>query len=60
MANAEYYFLTGETRVAIEQLKSILRQNRTRPDYYQEQRILSRITQLEQELQIERELKLAQ
>ena len=26
MANAEYYFLTGETRVAIEQLKSILRQ----------------------------------
>ena len=59
MANAEYYFLTGETRVAIEQLKGILHQRNPRLDYYQEQRILSRITQLEQELQIEQDLKLA-
>lgn len=58
MANAEYYFLTGETRVAIEQLKSILRQS-PRPDYYQQERILSRISQLEQELHIERNLQLS-
>ncbi len=57
MANAEYYFLTGETRVAIEQLKSLLR-TQPRPDYYQEERILSRISQLEQELKMERDLNL--
>ena len=57
MANAEYYFLTGETRVAIEQLKSLLRAQ-PKPDYYQEERILSRISQLEQELKMERDLNL--
>lgn len=57
MANAEYYFLTGETRVAIEQLKSLLR-TQPKPDYYQEERILSRISQLEQELKMERDLNL--
>ena len=31
IANAEYYFLTGETRVAIEQLKHLLRQQATPP-----------------------------
>ncbi|MEX2354175.1 MAG: tetratricopeptide repeat protein, partial [Gammaproteobacteria bacterium] len=58
MANAEYYFLTGETRVAIELLKSILRQRDPKPDYYQEERILSRISQLEHELRIERNMNL--
>lgn len=57
MANAEYYFLTGETRVAIEQLKSLLR-SQPKPDYYQEERILSRISQLEQELKMEQDLNL--
>lgn len=57
MANAEYYFLTGETRVAIEQLKSLLR-TQPKPDYYQEERILSRISQLELELKMERDLHL--
>jgi len=57
MANAEYYFLTGETRVAIEQLKSLL-MSQPRPDYYQEERILSRINQLELELKMERDLNL--
>ncbi len=58
MANAEYYFLTGETRVAIEQLKHLLRQNAPRPDYYQTERIQARLAYLEQELQLERDLKL--
>ena len=58
MANAEYYFLTGETRVAIEQLKHILRQPGPRPDYYQTERIHARLAYLERELQIERDLKL--
>jgi len=58
MANAEYYFLTGETRVAVEQLKHILRQADPRPDYYQTERIHARLAHLERELQIERDLKL--
>ncbi len=58
MANAEYYFLTGETLVAINLLKDILRRRTVRPDYYQEEKILSRISQLEQELRIERSLNL--
>jgi predicted Zn-dependent protease len=58
MANAEYYFLTGETLVAINLLKDMLRRRTLRPDYYQEEKILSRISQLEQELRIERSLNL--
>ena len=57
VANAEYYFLIGETRVAIEQLKSLLRAQ-PKPDYYQEEKILSRISQLEFELKMERDLNL--
>ena len=58
IANAEYYFLTGETQVAIEQLKHILRQHAPRPDYYQSERIKARMAFLEQELQLERDMKL--
>ncbi len=58
IANAEYYFLTGETQVAIEQLKHILRQQTPRPDYYQAERIKARMAFLEQELQLERDMKL--
>ena len=58
IANAEYYFLTGETRVAIEQLKHQLRQQAPRPDYYQTERIKARMAFLEQELELEREMKL--
>ena len=60
MANAEYYFLAGETRVAIERLRFILRQRNPQPDYYQQERIHARLASLEQELQIEKDLKLAQ
>ena len=59
MANAEYYFLTGETRVAVEQLRHLLTQKTPKPDYYQAERILARMSYLERELEIERALKLA-
>jgi predicted Zn-dependent protease len=58
MANAEYYFLTGETRVAIDLLQDLIRRRDPRPDYYQEEKILSRISQLETELRMERNLNL--
>jgi predicted Zn-dependent protease len=58
IAHAEYYYLTGETRVAIEQLKYLLRRQQPRPDYYQGERIRARIADLEQELQIEKDLHL--
>jgi predicted Zn-dependent protease len=59
MANAEYYYLGGETRVAIERLKYILRNQRPAPDYYQQERIHARLAYLEQELQFEIDLGLA-
>ena len=58
IANAEYYFLTGETQVAVEQLKHVLRQQAPAPDYYQAERIRARMAFFEQELQLERDLKL--
>ena len=58
VANAEYYFLTGETLLAIDLLKDLLRRRTPKPDYYQEEKILSRISQLEIELRVERDLKL--
>ena len=58
IANAEYYFLTGETQVAIEQLRHVLRQQAPRPDYYQSERIRARMAFLEQELELERAMKL--
>lgn len=57
IANAEYYYLTGETRVAMEQLRYILRQP-PKPDYYQEERIRARLAFLEQELQISKDMNL--
>ena len=58
IANSEYYFLTGETQVAIEQLRHILLQDAPRPDYYQTERIKARMAFLEQELELERDMKL--
>ena len=60
IANAEYYYLSGETRVAIERLKYIMQQNSPPPDYYQQERIMARLSFLEQELQIEKDLKLTE
>ena len=58
IAHAEYFYLTGETQVAIQQLRYLLRQPSPRPDYYQEERIRARIADLEQELQLEKDLQL--
>jgi len=58
IANAEYYYLSGETRVAIERLKYVMQQKNPVPDYYQQERIMARLAFLEQELQIEKDLKL--
>ncbi len=60
MANAEYYFLSGETRVAIERLRYIITQEKPAPDYYQMERIRARLAYFEQELQIEIDLKLTE
>lgn len=60
MANAEYYYLSGETRVAIERLRYILQQQKPPPDYYQSERIRARLAYFEQELQIEIDLKLTE
>jgi predicted Zn-dependent protease len=60
MANAEYYYLSGETRVAIERLRYTLSQERPPPDYYQQERIRARLAYFEQELQIEIDLKLTE
>ena len=58
IAHAEYYYLTGETRLAIQQLRYLLRQPKPRPDYYQEERIRARIADMEQELDIEKDMHL--
>jgi len=57
IAKAEYYYLTGGTQLAIERLK--FAQQQTSLDYYQSERIKARLAQLEYELGLERELKLA-
>jgi len=54
IANAEYYYLSGETRVAIERLRYILQQRDLQPDYYQEERIQARMDLYQQDLEIER------
>ncbi len=54
IANAEYYYLTGETRVAVERLRYILQQRNIYPDYYQEERIQARLEFYQQDLELER------
>ncbi|HEY5702372.1 MAG TPA: M48 family metalloprotease [Gammaproteobacteria bacterium] len=56
IAKAEYYYIIGDTQLAIERLKYA--QHQYSPDYYQAERIEARLTQLEYELSIEKELKL--
>jgi beta-barrel assembly-enhancing protease len=53
IANAEYYYLSGETRVAIERLRYILQQGDLRPDYYQEERIQARMAYYQEDLALE-------
>ncbi len=53
---SEYYFLAGETRLAVDKLKFIKQQYQM--DYYQEQRVAARMTELEYELELEEDIKL--
>ncbi len=48
---ADYYFLAGETKLAIDKLKFIKQQYSM--DYYQEERVTARMKELEYELNIE-------
>lgn len=54
IANAEYYYLSGETRVALERLRYVLQQGHLRPDYYQEERIQARMAYFQEDLELER------
>ena len=58
IANAEHYYLSGETLVAAEQLRHLLLQKEPRPDYYQTERIQARYLFFQQELELERDMKL--
>ena len=53
---SEFYYLSGETRLAVEKLKFI--KQRYKMDYYQEQRVMARLSELEYELELEEDIKL--
>ncbi len=56
MIQTEYYYLAGETKLAIDKLKFIKQQYTL--NYYQEQRRVARMTALEYELELEEKIKL--
>lgn len=47
----EFYYLAGETKLAVDKLKFI--KQRYKMDYYQEQRVTARLSELEYELELE-------
>ncbi|MEQ8426533.1 MAG: M48 family metalloprotease [Gammaproteobacteria bacterium] len=49
---ADYYFHAGETKLAIDKLKFIQQQYRL--DYYQEERVKAKMTELKYELELEK------
>jgi len=53
---SEYYYLAGETKLAVDKLEFIKQQYKL--DYYQEQRVTARMSQLEYELELEENIKL--
>ena len=53
---SEYYFLAGETKLAVDKLKFIKQQYKL--DYYQDQRVSARMLELEYELELEKDVKL--
>ncbi len=55
-AKAEYYYLTGDTRVAIDKLIHTKRSNSL--DYYQREIITAKISELEYELELEQDLQI--
>ena len=56
IAKAEYFYLIGDTQLAIERLKHTQRQQGL--DYYQQQRISARLDHYHQERELERELQI--
>ncbi|MFL2556205.1 MAG: M48 family metalloprotease [Gammaproteobacteria bacterium] len=53
---SEFYYLSGETKLAIEKLKFIKQQFNM--NYYQEQRVIARLIELQYELDLENDIKL--
>ena len=58
MASAEYYYLSGETQVAVQQIQHLLNNREMRPDFYQREKLQDRLAFMERELKIERDMKL--
>lgn len=56
IAKAEYFYLTGDTKLAIDRLIQTKRQGQL--DYYQREIIVARISQLEYELELEKSLQI--
>jgi len=56
IAKAEYFYLIGDTQLAIDKLR--FTEHMLRLDDYQEQRVIARRTELEQELELEKKLEL--
>ena len=56
IAKAEYYYLTGDTRVAIDKLIHTKRSNSL--DYYQREIITAKISEMEYELELEQDLQI--
>ena len=56
IAKAEYFYLTGNTKLAIDRLIHTKRQGQL--DYYQREIIVARISQLEYELELEESLQI--
>ena len=53
---SEFYYLSGETKLAIEKLKFI--KQKFNMNYYQEQRVIARLIELQYELDLENDIKL--
>ena len=56
IANAEFHYLSGDTRLAIDRLKYA--QQKLQLDFYQRERMSARQAQLEYEYELEQEIKL--
>jgi predicted Zn-dependent protease len=58
MASAEHFYLSGETAIAMQAMRSLLRSRNPAPDFFQRERIQDRLAFFEQELQLERKMNL--
>ncbi|MCG8378719.1 MAG: M48 family metalloprotease, partial [Proteobacteria bacterium] len=53
---SEYYYLAGDTKLAVDKLKFVKQQYKL--DYYQDQRVSARMAEFEYELELEKNIKL--